>query len=180
MGHEKDPQVVATALAISYFESKLQKDKNTWELIVEKAKSWLATKLGGEDKADELLAKAAALLKSALAEELGPCRGLPACQHSTSSQKEHQAAHRPRQRQESLPRLSSRLDSWGAMGGVGGRNLPVQTSWAFPTGFQGRVEFPMSTTSSKVPEAYLLKLVGSGVMFRKLYPTTHKDGGGVE
>ncbi|KAG0220559.1 hypothetical protein BGW42_000340, partial [Actinomortierella wolfii] len=61
MGHEKDPQVVATALAISYFESKLQKDKDTWELIVEKAKSWLATKLGGEDKADELLAKAVAL-----------------------------------------------------------------------------------------------------------------------
>ncbi|KAG0247877.1 hypothetical protein DFQ27_001453, partial [Actinomortierella ambigua] len=59
LGNNEDLRRIATALAISYFESKLQKDKDTWELVVDKAKSWLATQLGGESAVDELLAKVA-------------------------------------------------------------------------------------------------------------------------
>jgi hypothetical protein len=36
-----DEKVLATALAVRYFEAKLAKDKDGWEMIVEKAKTWL-------------------------------------------------------------------------------------------------------------------------------------------
>jgi len=40
--------VLATALAIRYLEVKLQKEKDTWELIVEKARTWVQSKVGDE------------------------------------------------------------------------------------------------------------------------------------
>jgi hypothetical protein len=55
-------RILATALAISYFENKLAKDCNTWELVVDKAKGWLLTTLqGNQDKVDELFAKVTSL-----------------------------------------------------------------------------------------------------------------------
>ncbi|GMK57424.1 hypothetical protein CspeluHIS016_0402580 [Cutaneotrichosporon spelunceum] len=46
-GHADD--VVATACAVAYFKTKLMKNKEAWELIVEKAEGWLAAQ--GEDVA---------------------------------------------------------------------------------------------------------------------------------
>ncbi|OAQ23505.1 hypothetical protein K457DRAFT_142708 [Linnemannia elongata AG-77] len=62
LGYNTDEElrILATALAISYFENTLAKDRDTWELVVDKAKGWLLTALqGNQDKMDELFVKAA-------------------------------------------------------------------------------------------------------------------------
>ncbi|KAF9358073.1 hypothetical protein BGX26_002546 [Mortierella sp. AD094] len=41
-----DEKVVATALAILFFEKKLAEDKDTWELVVDKARGWLEEQIG--------------------------------------------------------------------------------------------------------------------------------------
>ncbi|KAG0373559.1 hypothetical protein BGX24_011545 [Mortierella sp. AD032] len=64
LGYNTDEElrILATALVISYFENTLTKDRDTWELVVGKAKGWLLTSLqGDQDKMDELFAKAAGL-----------------------------------------------------------------------------------------------------------------------
>ncbi|KAH7050492.1 von Willebrand factor type A domain-containing protein [Linnemannia elongata] len=64
LGYNTDEElrILATALAISYFENTLAKDRDTWELVVDKAKGWLLTALqGNQDKMDELFVKAAGL-----------------------------------------------------------------------------------------------------------------------
>ncbi|OCL05367.1 VIT-domain-containing protein [Glonium stellatum] len=40
-------QVMATALAVAFFERKLRSEKGAWELVVEKAKGWLEGHIGG-------------------------------------------------------------------------------------------------------------------------------------
>ncbi|KAG0055906.1 hypothetical protein BGZ83_007029 [Gryganskiella cystojenkinii] len=65
LGYNTDEElrIFASVLAISYFENTLTKDRDTWELVVDKAKRWLLTALqGNQDKVDELFAKAAGLL----------------------------------------------------------------------------------------------------------------------
>ncbi|KAF9173487.1 hypothetical protein BGX21_003797 [Mortierella sp. AD011] len=56
-----DQKVVATALAIAYFEKKLAKEKDTWELVTDKAKGWLEGQIG-QDQADAALEKAKELI----------------------------------------------------------------------------------------------------------------------
>ncbi|KAF9351152.1 hypothetical protein BGX26_010778 [Mortierella sp. AD094] len=56
-----DQKVVATALAIAYFEKKLAKEKDTWELVTDKAKEWLESQIG-QDQADTALEKAEELI----------------------------------------------------------------------------------------------------------------------
>ncbi|KAG0250669.1 hypothetical protein BGZ95_007132, partial [Linnemannia exigua] len=64
LGYNTDEElrILATALAISYFENTLTKDCDSWELVVDKAKGWLLAALqGNQDNLDELFAKAAGL-----------------------------------------------------------------------------------------------------------------------
>jgi vault protein inter-alpha-trypsin-like protein/VWA domain-containing protein len=57
-----DRQCLATALAIRYLETKLEDQKDSWELLVEKARDWLGQQLQASDKenmfgmADKILA----------------------------------------------------------------------------------------------------------------------------
>ncbi|KAF9346438.1 hypothetical protein BGX26_002067 [Mortierella sp. AD094] len=53
--------IVATALAIAYFEKKLAKERDTWELVASKAKGWLKEQIG-QDQADAAVEKAAELI----------------------------------------------------------------------------------------------------------------------
>jgi hypothetical protein len=46
-----DKKVLATALAVRFFEAKLPNDKDGWEMIVEKAKGWLESVGHDEDDA---------------------------------------------------------------------------------------------------------------------------------
>ncbi len=41
--------VLATALAVVYFEQKLAEEKATWELMVEKARGWLESECSADD-----------------------------------------------------------------------------------------------------------------------------------
>lgn len=43
-----DRNVIATLLAVAFFEHKLSDDKDAWELVVEKAKGWLEQQMGGK------------------------------------------------------------------------------------------------------------------------------------
>ncbi|KAF9083659.1 hypothetical protein BGX27_004028 [Mortierella sp. AM989] len=56
-----DKTVVATALVIAYFEKKLPKEKDTWELVTDKAKGWLESQVG-LDQTVAILEKAADLV----------------------------------------------------------------------------------------------------------------------
>ncbi|KAG0365076.1 hypothetical protein BGZ54_006881 [Gamsiella multidivaricata] len=56
-----DVRIMATALAVVYFEKKLAKDKDTWELVVEKAKDWMEQQIG-HDGVEVVLKKAAELV----------------------------------------------------------------------------------------------------------------------
>ncbi|KAF2399575.1 hypothetical protein EJ06DRAFT_582860 [Trichodelitschia bisporula] len=49
------PNVLATAVAIHFFQAKLAGEKEGWELLVDKARSWLESTIGG-DKVDEVTA----------------------------------------------------------------------------------------------------------------------------
>jgi hypothetical protein len=50
-----DKKVVATALAVRFLEIKLSVEKESWELIVEKAMGCLEMQLGSEEKVKEVL-----------------------------------------------------------------------------------------------------------------------------
>lgn len=50
-----DKNAVATALTIIYLESKLSSEKETWEVLVDKAKVWLEEEVGGEDAMERIL-----------------------------------------------------------------------------------------------------------------------------
>ncbi|KAG0012095.1 hypothetical protein BGZ80_000209, partial [Entomortierella chlamydospora] len=54
-------RIVATALSIVFFEKKLAEEKDTWELIVEKAKTWMEEQIGQEETL-EVLQKAVRLI----------------------------------------------------------------------------------------------------------------------
>ena len=59
---EVEPKsVLATAFAIAYFETKLSSDRNTWELVVDKARGWLEGKVGSKVMEDLLAAAEKAL-----------------------------------------------------------------------------------------------------------------------
>ncbi|CZT25282.1 related to Vault poly[ADP-ribose] polymerase [Ramularia collo-cygni] len=58
LGNDKD--VAATVLAVAFMESTLRASKDTWELVVNKARMWLGKKMGGDNKAVEALIRAAA------------------------------------------------------------------------------------------------------------------------
>jgi len=56
-------KVKATALAIAWLETKASHDAEVWEMVVAKAKAWLATQVGGSEHAvDEALTMARDLL----------------------------------------------------------------------------------------------------------------------
>lgn len=44
--HGWDFRVAATAFAIVFFEKKQTKEKDAWELVVEKAKRWMEEQIG--------------------------------------------------------------------------------------------------------------------------------------
>ena len=48
----------ATALVITVFEERLGEFKGSWELVVEKAKAFLESEVGGTDRAEEIIARA--------------------------------------------------------------------------------------------------------------------------
>ena len=50
-GAAASKEVLATAVTIVYFEKRLAGSKDTWELVVAKARAWLAGELGGSDRA---------------------------------------------------------------------------------------------------------------------------------
>ncbi|KAF8953531.1 hypothetical protein BGZ46_003187 [Entomortierella lignicola] len=52
-----DKDILATALVVAFFEKKLNKDKDTWELVTDKAREWLKGQIG-QDQADALHEKA--------------------------------------------------------------------------------------------------------------------------
>jgi hypothetical protein len=52
--------VVATALAVAFFEKKMANEKDAWELVVEKAKGWLEGQVSGG--ADGVIGKAGVLI----------------------------------------------------------------------------------------------------------------------
>ncbi|USW53747.1 Putative von Willebrand factor, type A, VIT domain, von Willebrand factor A-like domain superfamily [Septoria linicola] len=56
--HERDTTM--TALVVAYFELKLEDKKDVWEMVVGKARAWLATSVGGTEKANELIEQAKA------------------------------------------------------------------------------------------------------------------------
>lgn len=47
--HQDKDSIVATACAIMYFSKKLKDDKEAWEMLVEKAETWLEGEVGEED-----------------------------------------------------------------------------------------------------------------------------------
>ena len=53
--------VMATSLAVAYLESRLADSKDVWEMVVEKAKTWMGSQVG-EDAVDGLVEKAKGLL----------------------------------------------------------------------------------------------------------------------
>jgi hypothetical protein len=62
MDKSLDKKVVATALAVRFLEIKLAGEKESWELIVDKAMGWLEEKLGSEEKVKEVLTMVNGLL----------------------------------------------------------------------------------------------------------------------
>ena len=54
-------QVMATSLAVAYMEARLADSKDVWEMVVEKAKTWLGSQVGA-DVVDGLVEKAKGLL----------------------------------------------------------------------------------------------------------------------
>jgi len=48
----------ATAVVIAFLEERLEGEKGSWELVVEKAREWLAEQVGGEKILAEMLGKA--------------------------------------------------------------------------------------------------------------------------
>lgn len=54
-------QVMATSLAVAYMEVRLADSKDVWEMVVEKAKTWVGSQVG-EDVMDGLIEKAKGLL----------------------------------------------------------------------------------------------------------------------
>ena len=59
----KEVKVKATAMAIAWLEVKVEKEEDTWEMVVEKAKAWLENALGG-GKVEGLLVEAKKLIKA--------------------------------------------------------------------------------------------------------------------
>ncbi|OCK85183.1 VIT-domain-containing protein [Lepidopterella palustris CBS 459.81] len=58
-----DRKVVATALAVAFFEKKLGGEKDAWELVVEKAKGWLEEQVQGTVDVVELIGKVGGLVE---------------------------------------------------------------------------------------------------------------------
>jgi hypothetical protein len=54
-------QVMATSLAVAYMEARLADSKDVWEMVVEKAKTWMGSQIG-EDAVDSMVEKAKGLL----------------------------------------------------------------------------------------------------------------------
>ena len=59
----EDPKARATALAIAWLEVKVQKEEDTWEMVVEKAKAWLENAIGG-GKVDMVVDEAKKLISA--------------------------------------------------------------------------------------------------------------------
>ncbi|KAF4461133.1 Vault poly [Fusarium albosuccineum] len=58
-GHTEKNDILATACAVMFFKTKLQSEKDTWEMLVEKAEGWLDEKVGEEavKELESLIAK---------------------------------------------------------------------------------------------------------------------------
>ncbi|KAJ3503535.1 hypothetical protein NM208_g16496 [Fusarium decemcellulare] len=58
-GHAERNDILATACAVVFFKTKLQSEKDTWEMLVEKAEGWLDEKVGEEavKELESLIAK---------------------------------------------------------------------------------------------------------------------------
>lgn len=52
-GHALESEILATACAILFFKRKLEDEKDTWEMLVEKAEGWLEENIG-EDSMNDL------------------------------------------------------------------------------------------------------------------------------
>ena len=57
-----DADSSATALAIAFLQTKVKGQQNVWEMVVGKAKGWLAQQMGGEQMMEEAVLKAGACL----------------------------------------------------------------------------------------------------------------------
>jgi hypothetical protein len=56
-------QIMATSLAVAYMEARLTDSKDVWEMVVEKARTWMGSQIGGDANAvDNLVEKAKSLL----------------------------------------------------------------------------------------------------------------------
>lgn len=60
-GSGRDKNAFATAAVLVFLKTRLASDRDSWEMVAEKARSWLENLLGGEDKVTELEALAKAL-----------------------------------------------------------------------------------------------------------------------
>lgn len=60
--HGWDFRIAATAFAIIFLEEKQAKEKDTWELVVEKAKGWMEEQIGAPE-VEVVLLKVAGLVK---------------------------------------------------------------------------------------------------------------------
>jgi hypothetical protein len=58
---EGEPDLATTARVVAYLQSKMSDDREVWEMVVEKAKSWIGSKIGLE-KVDEVVGVADAYL----------------------------------------------------------------------------------------------------------------------
>ncbi|OQU96365.1 von Willebrand factor type A domain-containing protein [Cladophialophora immunda] len=54
--------VRATVLAVAWLKAKVASEKDVWEMVAEKATEWLATRLGGEEKANKAIEQAESLV----------------------------------------------------------------------------------------------------------------------
>ncbi|CAL8124348.1 unnamed protein product [Orchesella dallaii] len=60
--HGVEEKSFATAVAVGFFENKLEKDIDVWELVVKKAREWLESNLESLQKVQELIEIAVALI----------------------------------------------------------------------------------------------------------------------
>jgi hypothetical protein len=61
VANDGNNDILATACAVAYFSKKLAADKDAWEMMVDKAREWLAEQVGGEAAASALVAAAETL-----------------------------------------------------------------------------------------------------------------------
>jgi hypothetical protein len=58
----EDRDVFATAVAVAYLEEKMADEKDSWELVVDKAREWMEEKCQGVEGAEKVIAAARRLV----------------------------------------------------------------------------------------------------------------------